>query len=63
MCMAHPVVRIIPIFGDLVVAPFRIIYMCLRIKTEEINETIAKKIGASEFKTEARITEAMAVAV
>ena len=56
-------VRMIPIVGDMVLAPFRIIYMCMRIKTEEINETIGKKIGSSDFKTELKITESMAYVI
>ena len=35
----------------------------MRIKTEEINETIGRKIGSSDFKTESKITQFMAYTI
>ena len=53
--MAQPVIKRIPILGEIVEAPFAILEKFRKMKSDFLNIVIARKIEGSNFKTESDI--------
>jgi hypothetical protein len=59
VCKAQSIIESIPILGDLVAIPFKILGIVREEKSGHLNSTIADKINGSKLQSEARITSYM----
>lgn len=56
VCKAQPIIEKIPILGDLVGIPFKVLHAFKEEKSRRLNSIIADKINGSRLQSEALIT-------